>query len=96
MKTKKWPTMKTKNLKFRHEPEIDIDATVTMDNKCVVAVHWFNGVMDDQQFFPSEAERYGWALIMAAQCCRAKIRAEKRAKQEAELKQARDKKKGQV
>jgi hypothetical protein len=67
-----WPTLPTKILKFRAECDIAVDATVNLNNRCVVAVHWYNNVMDDQEFTPAEAERYAKALIAAAKCCREK------------------------
>jgi len=68
----KWPTMKTKELVLRDVDRIAIDATVTVDDKCVVAVHFYGGSQDDWHLSAVEAERLAKALNAAAAVTRAK------------------------
>jgi hypothetical protein len=68
----KWPTMRTITIRPRGELAMEIDATVTVDGRAIVAIHYPESISDDTGYFPDDAERVGRALLKAAAVCRAK------------------------
>lgn len=76
---KKWPTMKTIEIKPRCEVGFVVEATVNLNGRPVVNIHRFDPMVEDETYFPAEAERIGRAYLKAAACCRAKTAAAKTA-----------------
>jgi hypothetical protein len=64
----KWPSMKPRVLRPRHGGEVIVDATVTLDGKCLVAAL----CVGDVYLTPTEAERVAKALVHAAEVSRRK------------------------
>lgn len=70
---KRYPTMRTVELKMRRMPDVLVDATVSLETgRPVVTVRVGDG--DDSEMTPSEARRVAKALIRAAECCDSKER----------------------
>lgn len=68
----KYPTY-SKHLKFRHTPELDVDATISLDGRPLVVVNSDVQLIEDLDFTPAEADRLAAALSNAAAVARAKI-----------------------
>lgn len=76
-KRKKWPTMKPIEIKPRVEVGFVVEATVNLNGRPVVNIHRFDPMVEDETYFPDEAERIARALLKAATVCRAKRAAAK-------------------
>lgn len=71
---KRYPTMRTRTLKFRHTQNVYVDATIdVMTGRPIVVVDSFDDLTEDISYTPAEAERLAKALLEGARIARAKI-----------------------